>query len=75
MFWNKKIQTEIIIEGMHCKHCAAAVTEALKNIKGVSGVEVDLANKKATVFSRNPLDNDALKAAVADAGFEVVEIK
>ncbi len=75
MLWSKKITTEIFIEGMHCKHCAAAVTEALKNVNGVASVDVDLAKKKATVTSKEALDGALLTNAVDEAGFKVIEIK
>ncbi len=61
------------VEGMTCNHCVMHVTNALKEVAGVSNVKVDLASKKAVVEGTN-LDDNAMKAAVADAGFEVVGI-
>ena len=65
----------IMIEGMKCEHCAKFVTKALQAVDGVESVFVDLAAKKATVNTKKDVSNDALTAAVIDAGFEVVEIK
>jgi P-type Cu+ transporter len=59
------------IEGMSCKHCVAHVTEALRGVPGVEGVEVSLESKSAVVTGSG-LDEAAMKAAVADAGYEVV---
>jgi len=59
------------VEGMTCNHCVMHVTNALKEVAGVSNVKVDLASKKAVVEGTN-LDDNAMKAAVADAGYEVV---
>ena len=61
------------VEGMTCNHCVMHVTNALKEVAGVSNVKVDLASKKAVVEGTN-LDDNAMKAAVADAGYEVVAI-
>ncbi|WP_304226028.1 heavy-metal-associated domain-containing protein [Gracilinema caldarium] len=61
------------VEGMTCKHCVMHVTQALKELAGVTIVQVDLATKKAVVEGTN-LDDSAMKAAVADAGYEVVAI-
>lgn len=61
------------VEGMTCKHCVMHVTKALKEVPGVSKVQVDLAGKKAVVEGTS-LDDNAMKAAVADAGYEVVAI-
>jgi len=61
------------VEGMTCNHCVMHVTNALKEVAGVSTVKVDLATKKAVVEGSN-LDDNAMKEAVADAGYEVVAI-
>jgi copper chaperone len=61
------------IEGMSCKHCVMHVKTALEAVPGVESVEVDLATKSASV-SGEGLDDAALKAAVAEAGYTVVKI-
>ena len=66
---------DIMIEGMKCEHCAKFVTKALQAVNGVEDVVVDLATKKATVNTKKNVSNDALVAAVAEAGFEVTGIK
>ena len=55
---------------MKCPHCAASVEKALKGI-GCENVTVDLDAKCA--YAKGG-DADAIKTAVADAGFEVTEI-
>jgi copper chaperone CopZ len=62
------------IEGMSCSHCAKAVKDALSEVAGVTGVEVDLDAKYAEVTSSAEVANDALTAAVVEAGYEVVGI-
>ena len=44
------METKVLqIEGMSCAHCRRAVAEALRELEGVSSVEVDLEGGKATV--------------------------
>ena len=62
-----------IIEGMMCNHCKASVEKALNGIEGVSSVVVDLENKTATITGE--ADNEAIKKAVTDAGYELVDIR
>jgi copper chaperone len=61
------------VEGMSCKHCVMHVKDALAELAGVDTVEVDLAKKSAVVTGAS-LDDEAMKAAVAEAGYEVVAI-
>jgi len=64
----------IIVEGMSCAHCSAAVTKALNALAGVSA-NVDLDAKTATVTLADAAITDALlSAAIVDAGYEVVSI-
>lgn len=63
----------IAIEGMHCQHCVAAVTEALEAVSGVTSVQVSLEKNNAVVEGAD-LEDAALKAAVEDTGFDVAGI-
>lgn len=63
----------ISIEGMSCGHCVSHVTSALSALDGVTSVTVDLAGKSAVVEG-DALDDGQIRAAVADAGYEVVAI-
>jgi len=74
MFGNKITKT-IFIEGMSCGHCSKRVEEALKSVKGVKSVQVNLETKNAVVILKTDVENEILKTAVEDAGFSVVDIK
>ena len=68
---------ELSINGMTCGHCVASVTEELSEVPGVLNVEVILnsgATSKATVVTNTELDDNALRDAVSEAGFEMVGI-
>jgi copper chaperone len=62
------------VEGMSCNHCVNHVKNALTEIPGVESAEVSLAKKSAVVTGAD-LDDAAMKAAVAEAGYEVVAIE
>ena len=60
------------VQGMTCGHCVASVTEEVSGIAGVSDVAVELESGAVTVTSEAPLDTATVKAAVEEAGFELV---
>ena len=39
--------SSIIVNGMHCQHCTAAVTKAMQAVPEAGDVKVDLASGKA----------------------------
>ena len=66
--------TTFSVDGMTCGHCVSSVTEELNAIPGVQDVVVDLhagASSPVTVVSEGPLPEDAIAAAVAEAGYAV----
>jgi copper chaperone CopZ len=60
------------VAGMSCGHCAGAVTRELSALEGVTGVHVDLESKKVTVGSTRELTDEEVRAAVDEAGYELV---
>lgn len=65
---------KIIIEGMTCGHCAMHVEEALKDIDGVKSAKVDLEAKTAVVDLEKEVENDKIKSAVEEVGYEATKI-
>jgi copper chaperone len=63
---------EIKVKGMSCGHCAAAVTRALKNLPGISEVQVNLADGRVTYQSAGPVPPEELARVIKAAGYEVV---
>ena len=59
------------VTGMTCGHCVASVTEEVSEIDGVEDVAVDLATGSVTVTSSTPLEDDAVRAAVEEAGYQL----
>ncbi len=65
--------TTYTVTGMTCGHCVASVTEEVSEVAGVTGVEVDLGSGAVTVTSDQPVDDAAVRAAVEEAGYQVVD--
>ena len=57
------------VTGMTCAHCVNAVSDEVGALPGVTAVEVDLDSGAVTVTSDQPLDDDAVAAAVDEAGY------
>jgi P-type Cu+ transporter len=61
------------VRGMHCAACVGRVERALTKVNGVEQATVNLATEQATVsFDPEQTSFDALQAAVAAAGYELV---
>ena len=68
--------TDVKITGMTCGHCVASVQEEVGELPGVTAVDVDLVKdgvSTAVVTSEAELDPAAVRAAVEEAGYSVVE--
>ncbi|MCK0117280.1 copper chaperone CopZ [Isoptericola sp. CG 20/1183] len=69
--------TTLGVTGMTCANCVAHVTSELENVQGVEHVSIVLENggeSEATVFSDEPLDEQALRDAVDEAGYAVASL-
>ena len=63
------------VTGMTCGHCVASVKEELGELKGVDSVDVELNSggvSTVIVNSADPLNLDEVRAAVDEAGYELV---
>lgn len=63
------------IEGMVCMNCVKHVDKALREIQGIREVSVSLENKSAQVQLNQDVPDEVLKAAIEDAGYQVVGIQ
>ncbi len=59
------------IKGMSCGHCVASVTKALKEIDGITDVQVVLEKGEATYQESKPVSSETIKNAIKKIGFEV----
>jgi copper chaperone len=61
------------VQGMTCGHCVSAVSSEIGQLSGVSDVAVDLESGQVTVTTDVPLDDAAVRDAVEEAGYELVD--
>ncbi|MCK9229099.1 MAG: heavy-metal-associated domain-containing protein [Syntrophales bacterium] len=62
---------KIVIRGMSCGHCVAAVTKALRGIEGIVDVTVDLERGEATYSETTPVDSGTVRDRIREAGYDV----
>lgn len=58
------------VDGMSCEHCKAAVEKALKALSGVENALVSLKDKNAEVDYFGSLEEDRIKEAIVEAGYD-----
>ncbi len=65
-------EVSIKVEGMSCQHCVMRVKKALDGLDGLisSDVQIGLVNAR---FDESKVDIDAIKKAITDAGYRVVD--
>lgn len=69
------MRKKVLIEGMSCGHCVNHVKEALGELNGVTSVDVNLDAKTAILEATVEVEDADIKAAIDDAGYEVVGIE
>jgi copper chaperone len=73
---NPTMQTgetrDYTVQGMTCSHCVLSVREEVSEVSGVRAVDVDLSSGRMTVTGEN-ISDEAVRDAVAEAGYEVTE--
>ncbi|MEU6402252.1 heavy-metal-associated domain-containing protein [Streptomyces sp. NPDC046985] len=60
------------VSGMSCGHCEGSVSAEISELPGVSSVQAVASTGEVTVVSSAPLEEAAVRAAVDEAGFELV---
>jgi copper chaperone CopZ len=58
------------VAGMTCGHCVSSVRDEVSEVDGVRSVDVDLDSGRLSVSGQDFTD-DAVKAAVEEAGYEL----
>ncbi|MFJ7293847.1 heavy-metal-associated domain-containing protein [Streptomyces collinus] len=65
------VTTVFKVSGMSCGHCEGAVSGEISQLSGVSSVTAVAKSGEVTVVSATPLDDEAVRTAVDEAGFEL----
>ncbi len=66
------VTTVYKVSGMSCGHCEGSVSTEISALPGVSSVKAVASTGEVTVVSAAPLEEEAVRAAVDEAGFELV---
>ncbi|MCQ4210201.1 MULTISPECIES: heavy-metal-associated domain-containing protein [Streptomyces] len=66
------VTTVYQVKGMTCGHCEGAVSSEISELAGVSSVKAVASTGQVTVISESALDEEAVRAAVDEAGYELV---
>ena len=69
----KKIK--LTVEGMHCASCAGNIERSLKKVPGLKNASVSMMTRKALVEADDNVSEEAMKQAVARAGYKVSKIE
>lgn len=69
------MKKKLFIEGMSCQNCVMHVAHALKELKGVVSVKVDLECQCAEVELSNTIEEETFKEAIYDAGYDLVNVE
>lgn len=64
----------IEIKGMTCEHCSGRVDKALNAIDGIEA-KVDLKKNRANATYTKDVEDQVIKDAIEEAGYEVTSIK
>lgn len=65
------VTTTYQVSGMSCGHCEGAVSGEISALDGVTSVQAVASTGTVTVVSTAGLDDEAVRAAVDEAGFEL----
>ncbi len=69
---NKKRKADLKIEGMTCASCAQTIEKSLKDLRGVSEVNVNLATEKGSVnYNSDETDLKEFVQTIEDSGYSV----
>ena len=71
---ENSMKRTLSVEGMMCQNCVRHVKNALEGVSGVEAVSVSLEDKTAAVTAAESVMDEALKAAVTDAGYTVTAV-
>ena len=73
--FHKKIRKTVTIEGMMFNHCKNKVESSLKELENVMKVKVNLANKKAEIYSNAVISDEDIKKTITNLGYQVTSIE
>ena len=67
--------TEYQVTGMTCGHCEMSVRDEVSRIGAIEQIDVNAATGKLLITTQAPIDDDAVLAAVDEAGYQAVRVR
>ena len=64
---------QLMIEGMHCEHCAKRLESAFQK-QGKMKAEVNFKNKIATIYAQEMIENEVIHQIVQQAGYAIAQM-
>jgi len=71
---NREMEIKVKVNGMMCEHCEAHVKKALEAVDGIEKAAASHKEGLATITCSKDVDEALIRAAVEDAGYEMVSI-
>lgn len=65
---------EYVVTGMTCGHCELSIREEISEIAGLEVVEISAQSGTLVVSAEEAIDDAAVLAAVAEAGYSAVRV-
>ena len=65
-------ETVFSVPAMTCRHCIRAISAQVRDVKGVVALEADTTTR--TIRVQGAADPDAVRSAIAAAGYEAVAV-
>lgn len=70
---NTNLTQTFSVQNMHCANCVAKVKEAIKNLKGVFGIEADISAKTITIeYDEGLVSPKQMHTALAAVGIDLI---
>ena len=68
-------QTTVEVDGMACSMCEAHINDTIRRQFQVKKVTSSHKKGKTEIITEEPLEEEALKKAIADTGYELVSMQ
>ena len=65
-------ETVFCVPAMTCRHCVRAISAQVRDVEGVVALEADTTTR--TIRVQGAVDPDAVRSAIAAAGYEAVVV-
>ena len=68
---SKMNEVKLFVPNMNCMHCVARINDAIKSVKGIENIQIDLETKTVSFSSEKDKSIEKAINAIKKAGYEV----